>query len=607
MAVAAWQAVDRGQGELDADERSHAHRARMHRAVRLKRSAGNRALQGFLRAHDRPTVAGAGVPLEGRTRLAMESLFRAESGSGGRQPAAPALSIAGAADRHEREAAAVAGRSGAPGIRRPGAGFDFSGVRVHHDAAAAAAAGAMDAAAYTVGRHIVFGDRQYQPSSPRGRALIAHELAHVVQQRGGGWAAGARLSPTGGPRVQRQEWQEWIAKGPTQVIAERATRWWANPANRQFADDLVASVREAPQHAAEILVGEVWEAIKAHWVKFLAVTIGLMLTEAVIGILTGLPETTLLTKVVAAILQVLVILILGYYASVELVGVYEEGRNWFRLAREAHGDPRGITDASKAFLRMVRHIILAILLVAGVRARIRAFPVPAGAPAGPPAGAGGAGGRGAAGEGASGKVVDISTRPGYRPRFEQPSAARPPAGPSAFGPGGTAFKIRPEEPLPAAEPAPQPAAEPVSEPVPSAAAAPKRLPGVGPGPAGVSEAQRRRPPRRGPGRFGVMRFQVQWNSGHGGPTFGQPASAPDPPGVTTVQAVAALHAVWARVTPEAAQRAAAPAVARQEQYIRSRPPHGISGRTSNSEYFVYQRYTDARVDVENLVGTNLRS
>lgn len=61
-------------------------------------------------------------------------------------------------------------------------GHDFGAVRVHADAGAAASARAMSASAYTAGRDIVFADGQYAPESPGGRALLAHELTHVVQQ-----------------------------------------------------------------------------------------------------------------------------------------------------------------------------------------------------------------------------------------------------------------------------------------------------------------------------------------------------------------------------------------------------------------------------------------
>jgi hypothetical protein len=55
-------------------------------------------------------------------------------------------------------------------------GHDFTGVRVHMDERAARSADAIHAAAYTSDQHIVFGEARY------GHALLAHELAHVVQQ-----------------------------------------------------------------------------------------------------------------------------------------------------------------------------------------------------------------------------------------------------------------------------------------------------------------------------------------------------------------------------------------------------------------------------------------
>lgn len=60
--------------------------------------------------------------------------------------------------------------------------YDFSGVRIHADAQAAESARAVSALAYTVGSDIVFGTGRYSPSSNEGRKLMAHELAHVVQQ-----------------------------------------------------------------------------------------------------------------------------------------------------------------------------------------------------------------------------------------------------------------------------------------------------------------------------------------------------------------------------------------------------------------------------------------
>jgi hypothetical protein len=62
---------------------------------------------------------------------------------------------------------------------------DLSAVRIHDDATAAVSAHDVAAQAYTVGRDVVFGAGRYQPSSKAGRALLAHELAHVVQQNSG--------------------------------------------------------------------------------------------------------------------------------------------------------------------------------------------------------------------------------------------------------------------------------------------------------------------------------------------------------------------------------------------------------------------------------------
>lgn len=59
---------------------------------------------------------------------------------------------------------------------------DFSGVRVHTDAKAAESARAVNARAYTVGQHVVFGAGQYALQSLSGKQLLAHELAHVMQQ-----------------------------------------------------------------------------------------------------------------------------------------------------------------------------------------------------------------------------------------------------------------------------------------------------------------------------------------------------------------------------------------------------------------------------------------
>ena len=65
----------------------------------------------------------------------------------------------------------------------PRFGHRFDGVRVHSGPAAAAAASAAGAQAFTLRRSIYFGDGQYRPDSSSGRELLAHELAHTLQDR----------------------------------------------------------------------------------------------------------------------------------------------------------------------------------------------------------------------------------------------------------------------------------------------------------------------------------------------------------------------------------------------------------------------------------------
>lgn len=65
----------------------------------------------------------------------------------------------------------------------PRFGHDFSRVRIHTDKKAAQSAQAVNALAYTVGNDIAFGAGQYSPRTRAGKKLLAHELAHVVQQQ----------------------------------------------------------------------------------------------------------------------------------------------------------------------------------------------------------------------------------------------------------------------------------------------------------------------------------------------------------------------------------------------------------------------------------------
>jgi hypothetical protein len=92
-----------------------------------------------------------------------------------------------------------------------GFGHSFADVRVHVDAAADASAAAVRARAYTVGHDIVFRAGQYAPETTAGRGLLAHELAHTIQQ---GSAPTLQRAPDGGPPSAAPAAQPTPATGP---------------------------------------------------------------------------------------------------------------------------------------------------------------------------------------------------------------------------------------------------------------------------------------------------------------------------------------------------------------------------------------------------------
>lgn len=74
--------------------------------------------------------------------------------------------------------------AGTRSFMEPRFGQDFSQVRVHTDNKAADSARAVNARAYTVGQHVVFGPGEFAPDTTGGRHLLAHELTHTMQQDG---------------------------------------------------------------------------------------------------------------------------------------------------------------------------------------------------------------------------------------------------------------------------------------------------------------------------------------------------------------------------------------------------------------------------------------
>jgi hypothetical protein len=90
---------------------------------------------------------------------------------------------------------------------------DFGAVRIHADAPAAAALGAR---AFACCEDIFFAADEFAPRTPRGRWLLAHELAHVVQQRAG------RAARATGARLDREVLEEAASRAADLVAAGRA-------------------------------------------------------------------------------------------------------------------------------------------------------------------------------------------------------------------------------------------------------------------------------------------------------------------------------------------------------------------------------------------------
>ena len=67
----------------------------------------------------------------------------------------------------------------------PRFGTDFSNVKVHTDSSAVQMNQDIQAQAFTHGQDIYFNSGKYSPDTNEGKSLLAHELTHVVQQRGG--------------------------------------------------------------------------------------------------------------------------------------------------------------------------------------------------------------------------------------------------------------------------------------------------------------------------------------------------------------------------------------------------------------------------------------
>jgi len=125
-------------------------------------------------------MSGAGRAMSGMGRM----LFKGREG-GARESEDPAAIQAQLGSGHSLGGGVKARMEEAYGV-------SFSGVRVHTDAKARELSGDLNARAFTVGNDIAFGTGEYQPGTLIGDALIAHELAHVIQQGSGSGATASQ-------------------------------------------------------------------------------------------------------------------------------------------------------------------------------------------------------------------------------------------------------------------------------------------------------------------------------------------------------------------------------------------------------------------------------
>lgn len=101
-------------------------------------------------------------------------------------------------------------------------GVDFGAVRVHTDEQADVLSRSVQAAAFTTGTDIFFSRGSYDPGSPAGRELLAHELTHVVQQSAGLGGEGRVSHPDDGAEVQARQVARMVAGASSTAVGNQA-------------------------------------------------------------------------------------------------------------------------------------------------------------------------------------------------------------------------------------------------------------------------------------------------------------------------------------------------------------------------------------------------
>lgn len=123
-------------------------------------------------------------------------------------------------------------------------GCSFADVRVHADSTARASGRALNARAYTLGNHIVFGTDSYAPETVEGQRLLAHELSHVVQQRG------VTATASSQPPIQRQASEDDETRADAAPGQQEATAEASAPAEDDEEGVVQAKLASEPVASA---------------------------------------------------------------------------------------------------------------------------------------------------------------------------------------------------------------------------------------------------------------------------------------------------------------------------------------------------------------------
>ncbi|MEQ8756593.1 MAG: DUF4157 domain-containing protein [Coleofasciculus sp. G1-WW12-02] len=125
-------------------------------------------------------------------------------------------------------------------------GADFSQVQIHTDSKSNKLNESIQAKAFTTGTDIFFKQGEYQPDNQPGQELLAHELAHVVQQNGSQVQAKTDSQvATKGNKLQTKE--RLVSGFPAQLKIQRKE----NPQEQTVKENKPQPVQTTPAPAPE--------------------------------------------------------------------------------------------------------------------------------------------------------------------------------------------------------------------------------------------------------------------------------------------------------------------------------------------------------------------